>query len=227
MQDRLSIEQEIYICKNDKTKDIKDISRELGVPQILIKETLDILKANGLYEQFKNMTEEEIKSKTDIKIPLYYNSLASRLLEKKNFNKSYQGFEYWKKLIALIAFKPEYIERSLEDEIYPIIARKCTTSVQNVYNQLKNSLIVATNSDGISIEEYLKKILKEWHTKQQTEYLKEPVKKIIKEQNENQNSTEEKNMIDEIIVKVPLSFIQEHYYMKGYLDCILQKDLKR
>lgn len=211
----LSFEDQIFICQNDNKMSIAEIAKKLQATQSQIREKLDILKANGVYEQLKNITDEEIQKKKDIVIPLHYNSMASKLLEKNNFKKSFVGFEFWKKLIALMMYKPEYQKRSLNSEIYPIIARKCNSTVANVESQLRFSLKEAKGKQKYTIATFLSTMLNsdvEIEKNKETE----GENKLMEEKKENNLSI----IDDETLVTVPMKIIKEYYYMKGYMDAI-------
>lgn len=222
----LGIEEQIFICKNSKNMSISEMSQKIGFPQYQIKETLEILKANGIYDQYVKMTDEDIARKKDITIPLHYNSMAARLLEKQNFNKNYVGFEYWKKLIALMMYKPEYLNKSLKSEIYPIIARKCYTSEANVESQLRFSLNTAMGKQKYTIVSFLSTMLNS-NINDKDNYEAEKGGKTIKTMEENNKKELEINTFqDETIVKVPAKIIMEYWYMKGYIDAVEGNTLK-
>lgn len=213
----LDFEDQIFICQNDKKMSIAEMATKLQVTQSEIKEKLDILKANGVYEQLANISDEEIQKKKDIVIPLHFNSMASKLLEKNNFKKQYVGFEFWKKLIALMMYKPEYLKKSLNSEIYPIIARKCNSTVANVESQLRFSLQEAMGKQKYTIVTFLSTMLNSNVEKEETKEYKEEIK-VMEEKTETKSNI---SIIDDTtLVTVPMKMIKEYYYMKGYMDAV-------
>ena len=214
----LDFEDQIFICQNDKKMSIAEMAAELKVTQSEIKEKLDILKANGVYEQLANLSEEDIQKKKDIVIPLHFNSMASKLLEKHNFKKQYVGFEFWKKLIALMMFNPEYLKKSLNSEIYPLIARKCNTTVANVESQLRFSLQEAMGKQKYTIVTFLSAMLNsDIEREEEAKEKKEEIKPMEEKTEAKSNMT----IIDDTtLVTVPMKMIKEYYYMKGYMDAV-------
>lgn len=229
----LDINDQIFICQNEKNMTISEMAQKLQFPQYKIKEQLEILKANGIYNQFVNMTEEDIQKKNDITIPLHYNSMASKLLEKHNFQKSYVGFEFWKKLIALMMYKPEYLNKSLNSEIYPLIARKCNSTVANVESQLRFSLSAAMGKQKYTVVSFLSTMLnsnvdnKKEKDEKENNKLKEKIEEAEKEGNIMEKSTKDLTIIqNETLVSVPLKMINEYWYMKGFIDAIEGNNFK-
>lgn len=229
-KEELDIEDKIFICQNEKKMTISEMATKLQLPQYKIKETLEILKANGIYKQFANMTEQEIEKKKDIVIPLHYNSMASKLLEKHNFTKSYVGFEYWKKLIALMMYKPEYLKKSLNSEIYPIIARKCDSTVANVESQLRFSLSAAMGKQKYTIVSFLSTMLNANMENEEQKEESKSNKKIEEEENKGDsmkmNCENLKTTNEDTLIVIPLKMLNEYWYMKGYIDAVEGNKLK-
>lgn len=225
----LEIPEQIFICQNDGKMELSEMSKKLGVPQHKIKSTLEILKANGVFEQYLKMTDEDVKRKQDITVPLHFNSMAARLLEKQNFNKGYVGFEYWKRLIALMMYKPEYLKKSLNSEIYPIIARKTYTTVSNVESQLRYSLNAAMGKQKYTIVSFLSTMLNSTEEKKKNEE-----EKAIMETEENTTEMKDVKLVEDLntvlsegmLVKVPINLVTDYWYMKGYIDATKENNLK-
>lgn len=83
----LSIENQIYLCKYWDVD--KSLYTTIGLKEDEVKETLERLKGNGLYEQYRSLPEEEyekiVKKEKDNKKHIRF---AEKILNKYKFDKS-------------------------------------------------------------------------------------------------------------------------------------------
>lgn len=239
-----SITDQIYLCKYYDTVETYDLATGLGTTISLVERTIEVLKKNGLYEQYKKISDEDWeqlerqetrkrgrkpnirkptseypKQEPKIKpiVPGFHCAMASKLLSKYGFNKSFVGFEYWKHLIALMMCDNTYLTKSLNSEIYPYIAEKCHSTVVNVESQLRFSLKNSL-AKGYTITSFLNKVLNNEEVEAKEPKIKEEIKegeetkmeeKKTEESNDSQITINENTMI-----QVPAKILLDYYYMK-------------
>lgn len=221
----LTIEQQIFICKNDGKLTSGQMSLKLQEPRAVIREELEILKSNGLYEQYRNLSDDDIAEKMNEATPLQYKTQAEEILREYKFRKGIIGYECWKELIALLLYQPSYRKESLTKVIYPIIATKCKMKTINpiaVANALGNSL-KEIQLDGQTVLTFLERIgivmEKSKREKKEAEPKEVNALETIKEETAEAEPKEDKRTtIEEIYVKVPLKILFDYYYLKGYFD---------
>lgn len=98
MKKNLSLEKQIYLCKYHNID-------TLGLSKCEVKGILDDLKANGLYEKYKNMSEEEYEKKIK----------GEKRMEKLNKNESIQSQE--NNLLSLNSFLFEQLKKLNSDTL--------------------------------------------------------------------------------------------------------------
>ena len=223
---RLSIEKQIFICRNDGILTTEQMVLKIQEPRATIREELEILKANGLYEQYRKLSDEEVATKTNTATPLQYKMKAEEILQKYKFRKGIVGYECWKELIALLLYQPKYRKESLVKVIYPIIAIKCQMKTENpivVANALSSSL-KEIQLDGQTVSTFLEIIgialerQKTGKKEEKKETEKETPEIKTKKERPLEAETEEMGKIEDTYVKIPLKTLLEYYYLKGYFE---------
>lgn len=93
---KLSVENQIYLCKYWDVD--KSLYTTIGLKEDEVKETLERLKGNGLYEQYRNLDEyeyENIKKKEKRK------SKYEKILDKYKFDKTKKAYSSLKEVLSI------------------------------------------------------------------------------------------------------------------------------
>lgn len=93
---KLSVENQIYLCKYWDVD--KSLYTTIGLKEDEVKETLERLKGNGLYEQYRNLDEyeyEKIIKKEKRK------SKYEKILDKYKFDKTKKAYSSLKEVLSI------------------------------------------------------------------------------------------------------------------------------
>lgn len=221
----LSIENQIYLCKYWDVD--KSLYTTIGLKEDEIKETLERLKGNGLYEQYRSLPEEEyekiVKKEKENKKHI---SFAEKILNKYKFDKSSLTYNDITK--ALNEYEKHKNEEGLNlKEVFRRVAKERKVETYVINNNCKRALEKAySNNKEIFNAKYEKKpTLKEFFNKE----LGLEDKNVICDITENEKEICEKETMENIkeientFVKVSVKKMMEWSYYKGYLDGILRK----
>ena len=230
----LSIENQIYLCKYWDVD--KSLYTTIGLKEDEVKETLERLKGNGLYEQYRNLDEyeyEKIIKKEKKK------SKNEKILDKYKFDKNKKAFNSFKEVLNIANTFKDAESLNLE-KIYKQVAEKENVKSYIINNDCKRLLDVTYFDNKNIFEEngYNKKptlrefILKELDI-QSKNVISDITKKEVCESKEKIQGNKEtissqfisKSIkdIDNTFVKVSVKKMMEWSYYKGYLDGILRK----
>lgn len=227
----LSVEDQIYLCKYHDVDSSLFTTIHLNDKEI--KETLDRLKQNGLYEQYRNLSDEDyehiIKREKN-------KSQYEKILDKYKFDKTNKAYNHLKQVLETCD-KYKTAELSME-QIYRQIADKEKVKSYIVNNDCKRILdnTYLSNKEIFEQNQYYKKpsvrdfVFKELNIEQlDTKQVKEKVQENIGgsadkfAENDKSINTQLISDIDNTYVKVPVRTIAEWSYYKGYLDRMLEE----
>lgn len=216
----LSIENQIYLCKYHDIITDYDLRATMSISRKQADELIEKYKANGLYEQYKNLEEDQYEAiiKKRMEPP---KSNTDKMLEKYEFDTNKSGYKCLKELIEYLSINKK---KSIVD------------GYQEVANNYKDK-------DEISVRNAIyrlvseKKITLTQILKNETEWVG-PDKKgfvAVKEENAVEINSEfipeggnnELPDVDTGFVKVSIRTVMEWSYQKGYLDRMLEEEKKR
>lgn len=216
----LSIENQIYLCKYHDIITDYDLRATMSISRKQADELIEKYKANGLYEQYKNLEEDQYEAiiKKRMEAP---KSNTDKMLEKYEFDTNKSGYKCLKELIEYLSINKK---KSIVD------------GYQEVANNYKDK-------DEISVRNAIyrlvseKKITLTQILKNETEWVG-PDKKgfvAVKEENAEEMNSEfiseggnnELPDVDTGFVKVSIRTVMEWSYQKGYLDRMLEEEKKR
>lgn len=217
----ISVENQIYLCKYWDID--KSLHTTIGLNEKQVTETLERLKRNGLYEQYRKLNDEEyekiiLKEKKQ-------KSKIDKILENYNFNKSLKGFNNFKEVLN-IANTYNNAEEICLEKIFRTIAEKENVKSYTINNNCKRILDDAYSENIKKFEEnkyYKKPTLREFILQElnlQDVTIKENIcesKEKVNEVKENVicNITPEKiEDIDNTFVKVSVKTVMEWSYQK-------------
>lgn len=133
---KLSIENQIYLCKYWDVD--KSLYTTIGLKEDEVKETLERLKGNGLYEQYRNLDEyeyEKIIKKEKKK------SKNEKILDKYKFDKNKKAFNSFKEVLNIANTFKDAESLNLE-KIYKQVAEKENVKSYIINNDCKRLLDV-------------------------------------------------------------------------------------
>lgn len=223
----LSVEEQIYLCKyHDVDKDLKFT---IGLDENEVKETIYKLKQNGLYEQYRNLDDEEYERIIKKEKAKRKDKICS-ILEKYKFDKNKKGYENLKDVMRECLKYNDSTELSLE-KVFRKLAEKqgiksyiinndCKRLLENAY--VDNKEIFETN--GYNKKPTLREfILQELGIKAPENICEN--KETIEENKDNVICDITPNIgdIENTFVKVSVKTIMDWSYQKGYLDRMLEE----
>lgn len=212
----LSIDDQIYLCKYH---DIDNgLPYNLQIKEDEIAKLIDKYKSNGLYEQYRNLSEEDYEAIIN-KRKEPPKSKIEKILNKYQFDTDTMAYKY---LVELLEYLNLNKRTSINDAYIEIAAR---------YNKdkqhIQNAIYRITNPKHMNLSEVLRNKL---------DWIGAPKNKSINQENVISNITEEAEKdicktqniktseeIDNIYVKVPIKTLMELNYYKGYIDGLKEK----
>lgn len=146
----LSVEEQIYLCKYYDVD--KDLKFTIGLDENEVKETIYKLKQNGLYDQYRNLDDEEYERIIKKEKAKRKDKICS-ILEKYKFDKNKKGYENLKDVMRECLKYNDSTELSLE-KVFRKLAEKqgiksyiinndCKRLLENAY--VDNKEIFETN----------------------------------------------------------------------------------
>lgn len=146
----LSVEEQIYLCKYHDVDSSLYIT--IGLNENEVKETIYKLKQNGLYEQYRNLDDEEYERIIKKEKAKSKDKICS-ILEKYKFDKTKKGYENLKDLMRECLKYNDSTELSLEKVFRKLAEKKgiksyiinndCKRLLENAY--VDNKEIFETN----------------------------------------------------------------------------------
>lgn len=216
----LSVEEQIYLCKyHDVDKDLKFT---IGLNENEVKETIYKLKKNGLYDQYRKLSEDEYENiiKKEKRKSKY-----EKILDKYKFDKTKKAYSSLKEVLSISdnyknteVFSLEKVFREIAErqnlKSY-IINNDCKRILDNTY--LKNRAIFEEN------KYYKKPTLREF-VLQELNLQDAKIKENICESKEKSSEVKENVIcditpsqigdIENTFVKVSVKTIMEWSYQK-------------
>ena len=207
----LSVEDQIYLCKYHDVD--TDLYTNLGLKENEVEPMLDKLKANGMYDQYRQMPDEEYEKviKREKK-----KSKAEKILDKYNFDKSKIYYERLKRTLMIceniknteeLNLNSLYVKVADELKIEsPLVANNCRTALEDTYIR---------NNDVFRNAGYYKKptfkdfVIREFGLKNDIQEAKENIYEVKERGNQE---------LPKQTITVPIKMIYEYWYLKGYAD---------
>lgn len=231
----LSVEEQIYLCKYHDID--KHLNFTTGLNQEEIKEVIYKLKQNGLYNQYRKLSEDEYENiiKKEKRKSKY-----EKILDKYNFDNTKKAYNSLKEVLEIADNCKTCEELSLE-KVFRKIADKQNVKSYIINNDCKRILdgTYLENKDIFEKNKYYKKpTLREFVIQelklQNTKSIKHTSKENLCESKEKSNEIKENVIydittdnikdIDNTFVKVSVKTIMEWSYQKGYLDRMLEEN---
>lgn len=223
----LSVEEQIYLCKYHDVD--SSLHTTIGLNQEEVKETICKLKQNGLYEQYRNLDDEEYeriikKEKAKSKDKVW------GVLEKYKFDKTKKGYENLKDVMRECLKYNDSTELSLE-KVFRKLAEKqgiksyiinndCKRMLDNTY--LENQKVFEEN--GYNKKPTLREfIIQELGIKKIENVCEHKERPIGDKENVICDITPNIGDIENTFVKVSVKTIMDWSYQKGYLDRMLEE----
>lgn len=220
----LSVEEQIYLCKYHDVD--SSLHTTIGLNQEEVKETICKLKQNGLYDQYRKLSEDEYEKiiKKEKK-----KSKNEKILDKYKFDKNKKAFNSFKEVLNIANTFKDAESLNLE-KIYKQVAEKENVKSYIINNDCKRLLDVTYFDNKNIFEEngYNKKptlrkfILKELDI-QSKNVISDITKKEVCESKEKSSEVKENVIcditpnigdIENTFVKVTVKTIMEWSYQK-------------
>ena len=233
----LSIEKQIYLCKYHDIDKYICISMNMPIEQI--NELIEKYKQNGLYEQYRNISDEAAEKLINKeKLTKKYQTQDKYKKEKKildtyNFDKEKVGYKHFLELLKEVGKNTKKQEDIILAKIYKKIAEARNIESYNVQNECQRVLNKAYKNNKELFKEYKEKpSIREFISKEVGKKIKNEividnndnvvkfkkssdgvqVKNIRNDEIKERYIKEEKN--DNILVQVPITMILELKYLK-------------
>lgn len=230
----LTVEDQIYLCKYHDID--TSIYRNLGLKEGEVKELIKKYKENGLYEQYRNLSDEEyekiIKKENAEKRKYITNRKEREILDQYNFDKNKDTYNYYIELLSEAERTKQHNEEFIAAKVYERIAKLKNTNRVNIQNECQRYLNnTFSNNEKLFLQKYKQKptimqfIMKEIEIIENIESKNnKSVQEIEQKDNSDENIITKNNVLSEkMIVQVPISIIMEYYYQRGYIDALKEK----
>ncbi len=240
----LSVEEQIYLCKYHDIDTSLDVS--LGINKCEAEQILNKLKNNGMYEQYRNLSEEEYENIIHIE---NRKDKFDKILDKYNFENDSNKYYIIKDLFMIANKVKNTDDFKLKDIISQLAKNRKTTasSIENESNRILNKtyelnkMLFKQNGykNKPSLKEFLSKELnlidniKIQETKENVYKAKENMhdSKHIENITETNNYQEQKGLPPilnaDMIVQVPLGTVLNYYYLKRIYRCYRRTSKRR
>lgn len=223
----LSVEEQIYLCKYHDIDTALD--KTIHVNSGEAEKLLQKYKENGLYEQYRNLSDEEYEeiikkekiSKKYKKTEINYEK-QREILSKYNFDKSKDAYKYF--LIMLL--EAEKVIRNNKEfilaEVFRRIGEKTNIMAYNIQNECQRYLTKTyiDNKELFSKHQYKQKpsikefILKEINLNKEAEEIKTFQAEQMQQARLNTNPNSNITLNENLLILVPIKLIEEYFYMK-------------
>lgn len=217
----LSIENQIYLCKYHEIVTDYDLRTTMGISRKQADELVKKYKANGLYEQYRNLQEEQYEAiiKKRMEAP---KSNTDMMLAKYEFDTSKSGYDCLKQLIEYLSVNKKKSIVDAYQEIASNYKDKDEISVRNaIYRLVSEKKITLTQilkneTEWVGPDKKGFVAIKEEHAEADinSEFIQESGNKELPD-------------VDTGFVKVSIRTVMEWSYQKGYLDRMLEEEKKR
>lgn len=227
----LSVEEQIYLCKYHDIDTSLDVS--LGINKNEAEQILNKLKNNGMYEQYRNLSEEEYENIIHIE---NRKDKFDKILDKYNFENDSNKYYIIKDLFMIANKVKNTDDFKLKDIISQLAKNRKTTvsSIENESNRISNKtyelnkMLFKQNGykNKPALKEFLLrelKIIDDSRPKEVKENVYKAKENIhdpkcienITETNKCQEQKELPPILNaDMIVQVPIKFILEYHYLK-------------
>lgn len=232
----LSVEEQIYLCKYHDIDTSLDVS--LGINKNEAEQILNKLKNNGMYEQYRNLSEKEYENIIHIE---NRKDKFDKILDKYNFENDSNKYYIIKDLFMIANKVKNTDDFKLKDIISQLAKNKKATvsSIENESNRIlnktyeSNKMLFKQNGykNKPSLKEFLLKELNlidnitTQETKENIYKAKENthnpkhIEKIAKTTNCQEQKELPPILNADMIVQVPIGTILNYYYLKRIYRC--------
>lgn len=222
----LSIEKQIYLCKYHDVD--TSLCSTMGMKAEEIEQTLEKLKQNGMYEQYRKMDEfeyEKVIKKEKNK------TRAEKILDKYKFDKNRSTYERMRQVLnecegirEVANLNMTTVFRKLAQragvEKY-VIANDCKRAIDKAYTENVESFATSGYASKPTLKEFIAKELRMKVENEVEEKLQE-----IKE-SDNKQLPKEKQINSTMMIQIPIEQVYEYYYLKGFLDATEGNTLRK
>lgn len=224
----LSVEDQIYLCKYHDVDE--SLGTTIGVNRQQAKEIISKLKQNGLYEQYRKLSEDEYEEIIKKEKYKSKDNICS-ILEKYKFDKTKKGYASLKDVMRVCLKYNDSTELSLE-KVFRDLADKqgiksyiinngCKRLLENAYVDNKEIFEANGYNKKPTLREFVLQELGIKKLENICENKETPV-----ESKENVICDITPNGIGDIentYVKVSVKTIMDWSYQKGYLDRMIEE----
>lgn len=219
----LSVEKQIYLCKYHDVD--SSLHTTIGLNQKEVKETIYKLKQNGLYDQYRKLSEDEYENiiKKEKRKSKY-----EKILDKYNFDNTKKAYNSLKEVLEVSDSYKSCDELSLEKVFRKIAERQNVKSyiINNDCKRILDSTYLANRANFEENKYYKKPTVREFVTQELKLQNRKLINHISKENVICDITTDNIKDIDNTFVKVSVKTIMEWSYQKGYLDRMLEENKK-
>lgn len=217
----LNIEKQIYLCKYHDIITEYDLRTTIGISRKQADDLINKYKANGLYEQYRNLQEEQYEAIINNRMEAPKSNI-DKILEKYEFDTNKTGYECLKQLIEYLSMNKKKSIADAYQAVSSYYKDKDEISIRNAIYRL-------VSEKKISLSEILKNEI-EWIGPDKKGFV------AVKEENAEEDISSElaiesgNNELPEVdtgFVKVSIRTVMEWSYQKGYLDRMLEEEKKR
>lgn len=178
----LSVEDQIYLCKYHDVDHALENTMHMTTEEV--EKALNKYKENGLYEQYRNLSDEEyekiiIQEKKDKRMKKYNQKQdiykkEKEILDKYNFDKKKTTYNYFIELLIEAERTIKNNEEFITNKVLRSIASKTGNKIYNISNECQRYLTnTYTNNKELFFKYYKKPSLREFITNESISNIKE------------------------------------------------------
>ncbi len=223
----LSVEEQIYLCKYHDIDTALDKTIHINSEEA--EKLLQKYKENGLYEQYRNLSDEEyeeiINKEKQIKKYNKNNKMYSKeaqILNKYNFDKNKETYKYFLRMLSEAEEAKKNNKEFTLATVFKKIGYETNTKEYNIQNECNRYLIktYTENKELFLKHQYKQKpsirefILKEINLNKEAEEIKTLQAEQMQQARLNTNPNSNITLNDNLLILVPIKLIEEYFYMK-------------
>lgn len=223
----LSVEEQIYLCKYHDIDTALDKTIHINSGEA--EKLLQKYKENGLYEQYRNLSDEEyeeiINKEKQIKKYNKNNKMYNKeaqILNKYNFDKNKETYKYFLRMLSEAEEAKKNNKEFTLATVFKKIGYETNTKEYNIQNECNRYLIktYTENKELFLKHQYKQKpsirefILKEINLNKEEEEIKTFQAEQMQQARLNTNPNSNITLNENLLILVPIKLIEEYFYMK-------------
>lgn len=228
----LSVEEQIYLCKYHDVDTA--LAKTMHINSEEIEKLIQKYKENGLYEQYRNLSDEEyeeiINKEKQIKKYNKNNKMYSKeaqILNKYNFDKNKETYKYFLRMLSEAEEAKKNNKEFTLATVFKKIGYETNTKEYNIQNECNRYLIktYTENKELFLKHQYKQKpsirefILKKINLNKEAEEIKTLQAEQMQQARLNTNPNSNITLNDNLLILVPIKLIEEYFYMKRIYRC--------